>query len=293
MIVIEDLNPNLFAKDQCSTKFEDLQFDVEKPMDFESLRANGFPNVKGLFERQGLMYYFDIVNGPTYTELVKEFWMKASVITRKSYTEAVEKLKKEKLELREKSPIDMGLRPFLGLEIESCVAGLKIFIRMEHIYEALKLSSGGLILKAEVSVEPAVQEFLYGKESQSKPNADLTSINKVLYKIFIDSIVPKLRGTDQISVVQKLFMFHVGKGNLVDIARLIFIHLLESINSGKSIIHHGRLLSQMFAQSGLLDAVKPFFPGYGTYMVSSKMVNSTTLRYLHLEKQKMELMNVV
>jgi hypothetical protein len=219
--------------------------------------------------------------------------MKASVITRKSYTEAVEKLKKEKLELREKSPIDMGLRPFLGLEIESCVAGLKIFIRMEHIYEALKLSSGGLILKAEVSVEPAVQEFLYGKEFQSEANADLTSINKVLYKIFIDSIAPKLGGTDQISVVQKLFMFHVGKGNLVDIARLIFIHLLESINSGKSIIHHGRLLSQMFAQSGLLDAVKPFFPGYGTYMVSSKMVNSTTLRYLHLEKQKMELMNVV
>jgi hypothetical protein len=40
----------------------------------------------------------------------------------------------------------------------------------------------------------------------------------------------------------------------------------------------------MFAQSGLLDAVKPFFHGYGTYMVSSKMVNSTTLRYFHLVK---------
>ncbi|KAK2382424.1 hypothetical protein QL285_069960 [Trifolium repens] len=40
----------------------------------------------------------------------------------------------------------------------------------------------------------------------------------------------------------------------------------------------------MFAQCGLLDAVKPFFPGYGTYLTSSKVVNSTTLRYLHLVK---------
>jgi hypothetical protein len=40
----------------------------------------------------------------------------------------------------------------------------------------------------------------------------------------------------------------------------------------------------MFAQCGLLDVVKPFFPGYGTYLTSSKVVNSTTLRYLQLVK---------
>jgi hypothetical protein len=77
-------------------------------------------------------------------------------------------------------------------------------------------------------------------------------------------------------------MCHVGKGNLVNVAKLMFIHLLDAIDSGKPIIHHGRLLSHMFAQCCLLDAVKPFFPGYGTYLTSSKVVNSTTLRYLHL-----------
>jgi hypothetical protein len=40
----------------------------------------------------------------------------------------------------------------------------------------------------------------------------------------------------------------------------------------------------MFAQCGLLDAVKPFFPGYGTFLTSSKVINSTNLRYLHLVK---------
>jgi hypothetical protein len=106
----------------------------------------------------------------------------------------------------------------------------------------------------------------------------------VIYKILIDSIVPKLRRTDQISVVQKLFTFHVGKGNLLDVAKIIFIHLLDSIEADKPIIHHGRLHSHMFAQCGLLDAITPFFPGYGTYLTSSKVVNSITLRYLHLVK---------
>jgi hypothetical protein len=40
----------------------------------------------------------------------------------------------------------------------------------------------------------------------------------------------------------------------------------------------------MFAQSGLLDAVKPLFPGYGTLLTSAQVINSTTLRYLHLVK---------
>jgi hypothetical protein len=40
----------------------------------------------------------------------------------------------------------------------------------------------------------------------------------------------------------------------------------------------------MFAQYGMLDAIKPFFPGYGTFLVSSKIINSTTLRYLKLVK---------
>jgi hypothetical protein len=35
-----------------------------------------------------------------------------------------------------------------------------------------------------------------------------------------------------------------------------------------------------------MDAVKPFFPGYDTYLISSKIINSVTLRYLHLLKGK-------
>ncbi|KAK2368946.1 hypothetical protein QL285_082106 [Trifolium repens] len=282
MIEIANSIPNQFAKDQRPFKFEDLQFPVEKPVDFESLKVNGFPGIKGLFEKHDLIYYLDILNGPTYTELIKEFWMKASIITRESYNDSVKRLIKEKPEFRGKSPADMGMRPFVGVEIESYVAGLRVSIRLEHIYEALKLTSDGIYLKTADSVDPEVQLFIYGKESESKSNTDLTNTSKVIYKIFIDSIAPKLGGTDQVSVIQKLFTFHVGKGNLVNTAKLMFVHLLDAIDSKKPIIHHGRLLSHMFAQSGLLDAVKPFFPGFGTYMTSAQMVNSTTLRQKRL-----------
>jgi hypothetical protein len=259
---------------------------VENPVDFESLRVNGFPEIKYRFERQGLMYYFDVMNGPTYTELIKECWMKASVITRDKYNTNIKRLIKERPELQGKTPVEMGLRPFVSTEIESFVAGFRVSIRLTHIFEAMKLSDDGLFIKSTDSVGPDVDEFIFKAKADPKDKLEMTNISKVIYKIFINSIIPKLEGTDQFSVVQKLFTFYVGKGNFVEIAKLLFIHLADSIISSKPIIHHGSLLSHMFAQSGLLDAVKPFFPRYGTYLTSSKIINNTTLRYLQLVKNK-------
>jgi hypothetical protein len=48
MIETENSIQNKFAKDQRSYKYDDLQFAVENPVDFESLRVNGFPEVKEL-----------------------------------------------------------------------------------------------------------------------------------------------------------------------------------------------------------------------------------------------------
>ena len=70
----------------------------------------------------------------------------------------------------------------------------------------------------------------------------------------------------------------------MDMGKLIFDHLATSILSSKSIVRHPRLLSHMFAQCGLLDTITLFLPGYGSFLLSSKFVNSTTLRYLKLVK---------
>jgi hypothetical protein len=150
---------------------------------------------------------------------------------------------------------------------------------LEHIYEALRLTSTGVVLKTTPSpseyVEPVVQLTLYGKETASKSNSDLTPFNN-------ESIVPKLGGTDHISVCHKMFIYHVAKGHMINTGKLIFDHLLEAMNPGKQNVHQCRLLSHMFAQSGLLDAVKPVFPGFGSYMCDPQIINGNTLRYLKL-----------
>ncbi|KAK2388750.1 hypothetical protein QL285_062395 [Trifolium repens] len=286
IIDIEKSIPNKFTKDQRPYKFDELNFAIECPVDFESLRVNGFPEVKTRFERQGMMYYFDMLNGPTYNEVVKEFWMKASVITKPKYEERLKELVKEKPELYGKTPAEMGLRPFVSTEIESYVAGFKVVFRVDHIYEALKLLDGGLFIKSTDSVGPDVDEFIFKPKENPEDKPEMKDLSKVIYRILINSIISKLGGTDQIYTIQKLFTFHVGKGNFVDIGKLIFIHLADSITASKPIIRHGRLLSHMFAQCGLLDVIRPFFPGYGTYLISSKIINSTTLRYLQFLKGK-------
>jgi hypothetical protein len=50
-------------------------------VDFESLAYHGC-DIRSLYEEQGLMRYFDMLNGPTYKILVRHFWVRASVYDR-------------------------------------------------------------------------------------------------------------------------------------------------------------------------------------------------------------------
>ncbi|WJX33985.1 hypothetical protein P8452_22141 [Trifolium repens] len=284
MILPNESNPTEFAKDQRPYKYDELNVAIENPVDLESIRVNGFAEVVHLYKKQGLEYYFDLLNGPTYTEMVKEFWMKASVITRDVYDRKVKEKMKENPEFKERTPEEMGLRSFISTEIESFVAGFRISIRLSHILEALKLKRDGVIIKHSDEAGPDVDEYLFKPKTNPKDKFEWTNNCKIIYRILIESILSKLGGTYQISSVQKLFTFNVAKGNIVDIGRLIFDHLCISIISSKAIVRHSRLLSHMFAQSGLLDAITPYLPGLGTFLLSSKIVNSTTLRYLKLVK---------
>ncbi|KAK2427390.1 hypothetical protein QL285_025973 [Trifolium repens] len=284
MVLPRESNPTEFAKDQRSYKYDELMVAIENPVDLESIRVNGFPEVVHHYKRQGLEYYFDVLNGPTYTELVKEFWMKASVITRDVHNRRIREMVEENPELRGKTPEQMGLRPFVSTEIESFVAGFRISIRLCHILEALKLERGGLVLKHSDEAGPDVEEYIFKPKADPKDKFEWTNNCKIIYRILIDSVLPKLGGTDQISSLQKLFTFNVAKGSFLDVGKLIFDHLCVSIISSKAIVRHSRLLSHMFAQCGLLDAITPYLPGLCTFLLSSKIVNSTTLRYLRLVK---------
>ncbi|MCI24925.1 NADH-ubiquinone oxidoreductase chain [Trifolium medium] len=90
-----------------------LKLCFDKAVDFESLRVNGF-DVEELFNKQGWNRYFEMLNGPIFAGLIKEFWMKASVFD-KNYAELEEEpcLIKDP-SLKGKTREQMGLRPFNG-----------------------------------------------------------------------------------------------------------------------------------------------------------------------------------
>jgi len=50
----------------------ELTVQVERPVDFTSLLHHGC-DIKGYYESQDLIPYFNMLNGPTYENLVKHF----------------------------------------------------------------------------------------------------------------------------------------------------------------------------------------------------------------------------
>lgn len=56
----------------------ELKLILEKIMDFESFSVNGYP-LRDYFEVKGWIPQFEILNGPTYPYLVKDFWVREEV----------------------------------------------------------------------------------------------------------------------------------------------------------------------------------------------------------------------
>jgi hypothetical protein len=54
---------------------------TENPVDFTSLAYHGC-DIRSYYEAQGLMDYFNMLNGPTYKTLIRHFWVKSSVYDR-------------------------------------------------------------------------------------------------------------------------------------------------------------------------------------------------------------------
>jgi hypothetical protein len=59
----------------------ELKIQTENPVDFTSLAYHGC-DIRSYYESQGLMAYFDMLNGPAYKTLVRHFWVRASVYDR-------------------------------------------------------------------------------------------------------------------------------------------------------------------------------------------------------------------
>jgi hypothetical protein len=102
--------------DRVTFPISELFLHIERPVDFEALRVNGCGNMKQVFVHQKMTTYLDCLNGPVYSEIVKDFWMKAQVCVSNQ----------------------IPAEEYYGKEIRSEVGGVLIRIRPEHIRQAVQ-----------------------------------------------------------------------------------------------------------------------------------------------------------
>lgn len=105
----------------------DLKLIIEQVVDDYNFDANGYHR-KEFFEAQGWMNYFNIVNGLTYSFVVRYFWLRGEVYDECSaYAEDKITIENDR-SLKGKSRDEMGLNVFKGTKIGSVVNGVNITI---------------------------------------------------------------------------------------------------------------------------------------------------------------------
>ncbi|RHN38424.1 hypothetical protein MtrunA17_Chr0c18g0493751 [Medicago truncatula] len=112
-----------------------LTVQVENPVDFVSL-AHHDCDLKTYLKYQDFKGYFNMLNGSTYENLVRYFWVRAKI-----YYKYAAKVEEDHLVLLNpshagKSREEMGLNKFTRTEIRSNIMGIPISITEEVIGKA-------------------------------------------------------------------------------------------------------------------------------------------------------------
>ncbi|PNX89862.1 hypothetical protein L195_g045984, partial [Trifolium pratense] len=251
------------------TPYEKLELIIEQPVDFESLKANGY-DVKKYFENQYWMNFFDILNGPVYTELVKDFWPRCEVVEKED-AEREYKLKvAENPKVNKgKSRSELGLRDFTETEIRSGVSGFEEVITQTTIAELLKIPNEGFYIDFSKEGKDSpyanmINRYLYETEITEPTNKTLHLKKpvKVLVKIMQGSIFPRSGGTDQVSWNHRHFLYFLYQNIPLNLAAYIFNQLCASIRAGMAVrnpskkIVYPRLISELFHQCTVVRRIQ-------------------------------------
>jgi len=167
--------------------FEAFEVQVESLVDFASLMRNRM-NLDALMAAQQMFPYFDILNGPTYVKLVKDFWIRAEVYD-------LDAAKAEELQavaidpsLRGKTRKDIGPEPFRHTEIRSAVMGIPITITEEVIAKTCRVAPTGRFLWNVSRNHPMLESFksVVLKGNPATKLVDIDGDHKMLLKFMIE-----------------------------------------------------------------------------------------------------------
>jgi len=113
----------------------------------------------------------------------------------------------------------------------------------------------------------------------------------MLLKIQYENLLPKGGGSDQPSLAHKIFLHHIINGERVNMPKYIFKYMVkelrESERKNRVWVPYGRLLSEIFHQGGILQALSGvnYFIDEQLETVTGKVINAKTLKNMGLIKK--------
>jgi len=272
--------------------YEAFEVQVESPVDFTSLKRNGM-NLDALMAAQQLFPYFNMLNGPTYVKLVKDFWVRAEVYD-------LDAAKVEELQavardpsLRGKTRKEMGLEPFRQIEIRSAVMGIPITITKEVIAKVCRVAPTGRFLWNISRNHPLLECFksVVLKGNPATKLVDIDGQHMMLLKFMTECFFQKGGGSDQPSVDHKLVLYFLAAFDKINLPKYLMHHLCWAIKEGirgkRKQIPCGRLLSEIFTQGKLLETLRKnqLASDKSLRTTTGKIINGKTLQNMKIIKK--------
>jgi len=272
--------------------YESFEVQVESPVDFASLKRNGM-NMDALMTAQQMVPYFNMLNGPTYVKLVKDFWVRVEVYDLDAAkVEELQAVTKDP-SLRGKTRKEMNLEPFRQTEIRSAVIGIPIIITEEVIAKACRVAPTSRFLWNVSRNHPLLESFksVVLKGNPATKLVDIDGHHRMLLKFMTYCFFQKGGGSDQPSVDHKLVLYFLSGFDKINLPKYLMHHLCWAVKEGirgkRKQIPCGRLLSEIFTQGKLLETLRrnklASEKALGT--VTGKIINGKTLQNMKIIKK--------
>jgi len=176
----------------------ELTVQVENSVDFISLAHHGC-ELRNFYQAQDLDDYFFMLNGPSYLNLVKHFWVRAEIYD--LYAARLEEHEKVLIDptLEGKTREELGLKPFTCTEIRSSIMGIPTSITEEVIARAIIRSAEGSFeegLDSKTSPWNEVVNMTMFNSTKKGKYCDLKVDFKLLLKIMNENLLLKDGGGD-------------------------------------------------------------------------------------------------
>jgi hypothetical protein len=235
------------------------------------------------------MYYYDLLNGPIYPYLVKDFWLRAEVYDRDAANRELQtKIDEDPEKNQGKSREELGLEPFTGTVIRSTVMGIKAEIRRETIAQLLNVPNSGKFLvdtdkgSNKVTIyRSEIKNILFETRDNYGKSTNMYIDFRLLFKILTSSVVPRVDGLDQISWDLKHLLLFLVQGVQLDLPAYLFHFLCGYIKNTQekqtALVAFPRLLSELFYQGGLVEHLKELGEHHVVHEIISKFFNAEVL----------------